>query len=199
MYRWAITVIFGIISSLPSVHSKCIFTSSKALTLFITTIVPHKCLASKLAETTPSTCTYSIKLSDIQFDSATVLSRKGNTPSSQSFAAQPLLSTSVHASDHIWLISISLYTYTQRVSYPMNIAMAILDTKPHLKHMLKVSLKPAVPTEDISYPVISEFISEHKHPSDCFVIYLCTGNPSLLTISKLRFWTSAWEISRSDN
>jgi hypothetical protein len=147
--------IFGIISSLPSVQSKCIFASSKASTLFITTIVPCKCLASKLAETTLSIHIYSIKLSDIQFDSAAVLSGKGNTLSLQSFAAQPLLSTSVHASDHIWLISISLYTYTQCVSYLMNVAMAILNTKPHLKHMLKASLKPTVPTEDISYPVIS--------------------------------------------
>ena len=53
----------------------------------------------------------------------------------------------------------------------MNVAMAILNTKPHLKHMLKASLKPAAPTEDISYPVISEFISEHKHLSDRFIIY----------------------------
>jgi hypothetical protein len=50
--------------------------------------------------------------------------------------------------------------------------MAVLDNrKPYLKYILKASLQHHAPREDITYPVISEFISEHKIPLDRFVIY----------------------------
>jgi hypothetical protein len=49
--------------------------------------------------------------------------------------------------------------------------MAVLNTSPYLKYILHASLKPNAPREDVIYAVISEFISEHKIPSDRFVIY----------------------------
>jgi hypothetical protein len=49
--------------------------------------------------------------------------------------------------------------------------MATLDTKPYLKYILHASLRQHAPREDITYAVISEFISEHKSPPDRFVIY----------------------------
>jgi hypothetical protein len=49
--------------------------------------------------------------------------------------------------------------------------MATLDTKPYLKYILHASLRQHAPREDITYAVLSEFISEHKSPPDRFVIY----------------------------
>lgn len=49
--------------------------------------------------------------------------------------------------------------------------MAILTAQPHLQHMLHTSVLGEMPTEDITYPVISEFIYLHKTPFDRFAIY----------------------------
>jgi hypothetical protein len=49
--------------------------------------------------------------------------------------------------------------------------MAVFNTKPYLKYILHASLLHHAPKEDVTYPVISEFISEHKNPPDRFVIY----------------------------
>jgi hypothetical protein len=49
--------------------------------------------------------------------------------------------------------------------------MADLMTTPYLKYILHASVRPHAPTEDITYPIISEFLLEHKDPQDRFVIY----------------------------
>jgi len=49
--------------------------------------------------------------------------------------------------------------------------MAVLHSKPYSKYILHASLMHRDQREDVTYAVISEFISEHKTPPDRFVIY----------------------------
>jgi hypothetical protein len=49
--------------------------------------------------------------------------------------------------------------------------MAAFNTRPYLKHLLHASVQSREPKEDIIYPVICEFILQHKTPEDRFIIY----------------------------
>ena len=49
--------------------------------------------------------------------------------------------------------------------------MTLLTAPPYLQYMLYASLIPVAPREDVTYAIISEFLFQHKNPSDRFVIY----------------------------
>jgi hypothetical protein len=51
-----------------------------------------------------------------------------------------------------------------------SIQTADLDAEPRLKHMMHASFRDGS-REDVTYAIITEFLLQHKHPADRFVLY----------------------------